>query len=118
DAEVSPLLDSPPSVSALLAGAGVQGMAEMEGERIGAYRILRELGRGGMGAVYLAERADGQFERRVALKIVRGGFESAEMVRRFLDERQILARLEHPNIARLLDGGVTEQGLPYFVMEY
>jgi tetratricopeptide (TPR) repeat protein/predicted Ser/Thr protein kinase len=88
------------------------------GERIGPYRVLRELGHGGMGAVYLAERADGQFDRRVALKLIRRGMAADDVLRRFLRERQILARLEHPHIARLLDGGLTEDGQPYFAMEY
>ncbi len=89
-----------------------------EQDQIGSYRLIRLLGRGGMGAVYLAERADQQFEKRVALKILPFGMGSAEMRRRFLAERQMLARLVHPNIARLLDGGVTDRGTPYFVMDY
>jgi eukaryotic-like serine/threonine-protein kinase len=88
------------------------------GQLIGPYRILREIGRGGMGQVYLAERADGQFEQRVALKLIAGGFNSAEVERRFRQERQILASLNHPNIARLLDGGTAQDGRLYFVMEY
>ncbi len=88
------------------------------GQQIGPYRIVATLGEGGMGIVYLAERCDGQFEQRVALKIARLGLLSPEHVRRFQAERQILARLEHPGIARLLDGGVTEQGLPWFSLEY
>lgn len=88
------------------------------GARVGPYRIVRELGRGGMGTVHLAERADGQFERQVALKVVRGGLAPAQLAGRFLRERQILAHLEHPNIARLLDGGVTEEGSPWLAMEY
>jgi serine/threonine-protein kinase len=87
-------------------------------ERVGPYRIVRELARGGMGAVYLGERADGQFDQQVALKLIRGGAGSREIHRRFLAERQILARLHHPNIARLLDGGVTPDGEPWFAMEY
>ncbi|RMH21978.1 MAG: serine/threonine-protein kinase [Acidobacteria bacterium] len=87
------------------------------GRRIGPYRIVRLLGRGGMGAVYLAVRED-EFEQRVALKLIQSGLDSAEVIRRFHVERQILARLEHPNIARLLDGGTTGEGLPYFAMEY
>lgn len=89
-------------------------------ERIGPYRILREVGRGGMSTVYLAERADGQFAQQVALKIIRGGTadEADERVQRFLAERQILASLNHPHIARLYGGGVTETNRPYFVMEY
>ena len=86
-------------------------------ERIGNYRVLREIGRGGMGAVYLAERDD-EIRKRVALKVIRRGMDSDDIIRRFRNERQILAALEHPNIARLLDGGTTEGGLPYFVMEY
>ena len=86
------------------------------GRRVGPYRLVRLLGQGGMGAVYLAEREE-EFEQRVALKLVRRTLESPEMIRRFHAERQILARLEHPNIARLLDGGTTEDGVPYFAME-
>lgn len=90
----------------------------MLGQRVGAYQLVKELGRGGMGAVYLAVRADNEFRKRVAIKLIRGGMESEFLIRRFRHERQILARLEHPNIARLLDGGTTPAGLPYFVMEY
>ena len=86
--------------------------------RIGPYRLVRLLGRGGMGAVYLAERADEHFEKRVALKILPLGLRDAERRRRFLAERQILARLVHPHVAALLDGGITEDGSPYFVMEH
>jgi eukaryotic-like serine/threonine-protein kinase len=85
--------------------------------RIGPYKLIRELGRGGMGTVWLAARADEQFEKRVALKVVRAS-DSEEVLRYFRRERQILAGLEHPNIARLLDGGTTDDGLPYFVMEH
>ncbi|HEV3410776.1 MAG TPA: serine/threonine-protein kinase, partial [Chthoniobacterales bacterium] len=88
------------------------------GRRIGSYRIVRELGRGGMGAVYLAERADEEFQKQVAIKLLKRGTDTDEVLRRFRAEREILARLEHPNIARLLDAGTTEDGLPYFVMEY
>ncbi|MEP7242667.1 MAG: serine/threonine-protein kinase, partial [Gammaproteobacteria bacterium] len=88
------------------------------GANIGSWRILRELGRGGMGVVMLAERIDGQFEQRVALKLVKRGMDSEAVLARFLRERQILARLSHPNIARLLDGGLSNDGRPYFVMEY
>ncbi len=87
-------------------------------ERIGPYRLLHEIGRGGMGRVFLAERADGQFEQRVAIKRLRRGLDTDDVVGRFLAERQILASLHHPGIARLLGGGVTEAGQPYFVMEY
>jgi serine/threonine protein kinase/tetratricopeptide (TPR) repeat protein len=88
------------------------------GERIGAYVIVRELGHGGMGTVFLAERADGQFEKQVAIKILNRGADTAEILRRFRAERQILAKLDHPNIARLLDAGTTNDGLPYFIMDY
>ncbi len=87
------------------------------GERLGAYRVVRELGRGGMALVYLAERADLQFEQRVALKILERPASDELAVRRFHLERQILATLEHPNIARLQDGGIAPDGRPYFVME-
>src|SRR5215472_13295700 len=88
-------------------------------EQIGAYRVLSEIGRGGMGAVFLAERADGQYQRRVAIKLVAGGPASVpELLRRFGIERQILAGLQHPNIAQLLDAGITSDGTPYLVMEY
>lgn len=88
------------------------------GERVGAYVIVRELGRGGMGTVFLAERADGQFEKQVAIKVLNRGADTAEILRRFRAERQILAKLDHPNIARLLDAGTTDDGLPYFIMDY
>src|SRR5437763_2556724 len=102
-----------------LAGARLnQNEQDRIGERIGAYAIIRELGRGGMGAVYLGERADGQFEKRVAIKILKRGTDTDEVLRRFRIERQILANLEHPNITRLLDAGTTTDGLPYFVMEF
>lgn len=90
----------------------------MIGQRVGLYRVVSELGRGGMGNVYLAERDDEAFKKRVAIKIVRRGMDSAEILSRFRHERQILASLDHPNIARLLDGGTTAEGMPYFVMEH
>ena len=86
-------------------------------ERLGPYRVVREIGRGGMGTVYLGERDDGQFEQRVAIKVIKRGMDTDAVLRRFYAERQILARLQHPNITRLLDGG-TFDGRPYFVMEY
>jgi TolB-like protein/serine/threonine protein kinase/Flp pilus assembly protein TadD len=88
------------------------------GERVGAYALIGELGRGGMGAVYLAERADGQFQKRVAVKVLKRGTDTDEVLRRFRTERQILANLDHPNITRLLDAGTTTDGLPYLVMEF
>ena len=88
------------------------------GERIDNYRIVKEIGRGGMGLVYLAERVDGLFDQKVALKIIKRGMDTDAILKRFVMERQILASLEHPFIARLLDGGTTYDGLPYFVLEY
>jgi len=90
----------------------------VQGQQFGNYKILQELGRGGMGAVYLAERADDQFEKYVAIKIIKRGMDTDAVVRHFQIERQILASLEHPNIARLLDASTTESGVPYFIMEY
>jgi len=87
-------------------------------ERIGPYRIEREIGRGGMGTVYLAARDDDEYRKQVAIKIVPGGADGEDLLRRFRAERQILATLEHAHIARLLDGGTTEDGLPYLVMEF
>jgi serine/threonine protein kinase/tetratricopeptide (TPR) repeat protein len=88
------------------------------GKRVGAYVLSREIGRGGMGTVYLAARADGYFEKEVAIKLLNPGFDTEEMLRRFHSERQVLARLDHPNIARLLDAGSTDDGRQYFIMEY
>ncbi len=86
------------------------------GQRIGVYRLIRKIGSGGMGSVYLAERADETFHKQVALKLMSGG--GTNLVRRFLKEREILANLEHPNITRLIDGGMTAEGSPYLVMEF
>lgn len=91
---------------------------DFAGEQIGPYRLVHEIGRGGMGAVYLAERADGEFRQSVAIKLIKRGMDSDYIIRRFRHERQILASFEHPFIARLLDGGTTKDGIPYFVMEY
>jgi len=92
--------------------------ANRKGDRIGPWRLIHELGRGGMGVVWLAERADGQFDQRAALKLIKRGMDSDAVLQRFLRERQILARLEHTHIARLLDGGLADDGRPYFAMEY
>ena len=121
--EVQRLLQADAQASVFVSGAaaGLERVAAMvvpEGVHIGAFRIVRELGRGGMGTVYLAERADAQFEMRVAVKVIKRGMDTDAVLQRFRHERQILAGLEHPNIARLLDGGTTDEGLPYFVMEY
>jgi serine/threonine protein kinase/Flp pilus assembly protein TadD len=93
-------------------------ITDVVGERIGPYRVVRVIGSGGMGVVYLAERADEQFRQQVAIKVVRQRLIYPEIVERLLSERQILANLHHPNIARLLDGGTTADGTPYLVMEY
>ena len=114
------LLDKP------LYGSTEMGMFEsfvedkdpMLGRRLGSYRIEREIGRGGMGAVYEASRADNEFNKRAAIKLVKRGMDTDFVLRRFRKERQILAALDHPHIAGLLDGGTTEDGLPYFVMEF
>ena len=90
----------------------------LPGEIIDRYRIVREIGRGGMGAVFLAERADDQYQKQVAIKLIKRGTDTDSVLRHFRNERQILAGFDHPNIARLFDGGTTESGLPYFVMEY
>jgi serine/threonine protein kinase len=89
---------------------------KLVGQRLGSYRVLRELGRGGMGTVYLAARADGEYSQQVAIKLMRPGLNQKE-VERFRQERQILADLDHPNIARLIDAGTTPDGVPYVVME-
>ena len=88
------------------------------GRRIGPYRVTGVLGHGGMGTVFLAVRDDDQYRKQVAIKLVRQGMATDFALRRFRQERQILAGLEHPHIARLLEGGTTAEGLPYFVMEY
>jgi serine/threonine protein kinase len=98
---------------------GMSGSGDpMIGRRVGSYRVLRRIGSGGMGVVYMAERADDQFRKRVALKAMRPGLIDEHALRRFQNERQTLAVLEHPNIIKLLDGGNTEDGVPYLVMEF
>ena len=91
---------------------------DLSGQLVGRYRLERCIGSGGMGTVYLATRADAEFSQRVAIKLVKRGMDSEEILRRFRAERQTLAALHHPNIALLLDGGVTDSGQPYLVMEY
>ncbi len=111
--------ESPPGILERLTRATKALDAEsLRDRRIGSYRVVRELGRGGMGVVYLAERVDGEFLREVAIKLLRNSPDAEELERRFIAERQILASLSHPNIAQLLDGGTTEGQLPYLVMEY
>ena len=94
------------------------GSDTLQGRRIGPYQVLEEIGHGGMGTVYRAVRADDQYQKQVAIKVVRGGLGDRLAIQRFKAERQILANLDHANIARLLDGGATEDGRPYVVMEY
>jgi serine/threonine-protein kinase len=93
-------------------------VADLVGQRVGAYRLLRLVGEGGMGCVYLAEREDGDFAQRAALKLIRAEFMSDEARMRFVRERKILAGLQHPHIAQLHDGGVADDGTPYFTLEY
>jgi eukaryotic-like serine/threonine-protein kinase len=114
DGASEPLLDRTPDQLAvdLLDGS------EPIPDRIERYRIVRPIGRGGMGQVLLARRDDGSYEQEVAIKVVRRGMDSEDVLRRFRAERQILAGLKHPNIATLLDGGITEDGRPYFVLEF
>ena len=103
---------------AITEAISVEEQEKLSETRIGAYKLIREIGSGGMGSVYLAERDDDEFQKRVAIKLVKRGMDSEFIVRRFRNERQILASLDHTNIAQLLDGGTTEDGRPYFVMEY
>jgi serine/threonine-protein kinase len=111
-------LESPPAaLAAALMAEEAEVSASHVGRRIGAYRLVKEIGRGGMARVFLAERADGQFEHQVALKLLRPGLDAEIDRERFRAERQILATLNHPNIARLLDGGVTDDSQPYLVLE-
>ncbi len=101
------------------AAPGAQWRAEAPApETIGPYRVVREIGRGGMGVVYMGERADGQYRKQVAIKLITAAHPDSQAGRRFERERQILAQLEHPGIARLLDGGTAAGGQPYFIMEY
>ena len=125
--EVQQLLDLDGPATEYFDGLGgaIAATAELELDspeppslEIGPYRTISIVGRGGMGVVYRAQRCDGSFEREVALKLVHLDMDSPRARRRFLAERQLLARLSHPNIARLLDGGVTDEGRPYLVMEY
>jgi eukaryotic-like serine/threonine-protein kinase len=110
-----------PSIEAAVSSAAsdlTDSTAPLVGERFGPYRADRLLGRGGMGAVFLGTRVDGEFEQTVAIKTVRHGLDARHLVERFRREREILARLEHPGIARLLDGGTGPHGLPFVAMEY
>ncbi len=115
--EAGTFMSRPPGADAA-AVLSLEADAPLVGKRLGPYRVVRRVGRGGTGSVYLAVRDDDEFQLRVALKVIRRGMATDEMLQRFRSERQILASIDHPNIARLLDGGSTEDGLPYFVMEY
>lgn len=106
------------AVSAFTQNGGALKKTSFIGKQIGRYNIVSELGAGGMGTVFLAERSGGEFRHLVAIKLIKHGLDSDSILRRFESERQILATLNHPNIAHLIDGGTTEDGLPYFVMEY
>jgi hypothetical protein len=116
------LLDTPLIASAMaragVAVASAPGLDPLIGRTVGPYRVVREIGRGGMGCVYLAQRADDQFRRRVALKAVDPKLVDRQTLHRFENERQTLATLDHPNIIKLIDGGTTEDGLPWLVMDY
>jgi eukaryotic-like serine/threonine-protein kinase len=114
--DADPELLNNPSVMLSDLGEGLAANTRI-GRRIGPYRIVEEIGMGGMGEVYRAFRADDEYRKQVAIKLVRAGQDSRLVVARFKNERQVLASLDHPNIARLLDGGTTEDGIPYFVME-
>jgi len=110
-------LESPAAVEAADLTVAVASL-KFIGRRLGPYELLEQIGEGGMGAVYRAKRADGLYDKQVAIKLIRSGLSTDFFVVRFKNERQILAGLEHPNIARLLDGGVAEEGLPYVVLEF
>jgi len=114
-ASADSLLDRPPGK--LVLDALDDHPPSWAGRRLGPYRLVELIGGGGMGQVYLAERVDGQYEQRVAIKLMRDGFGRDLLVSRFKAERQILASLDHPNLAKVLDGGISEEGVPYFVME-
>lgn len=121
--EIMQLLNADGNPHSMLDGHALDGIELTpetlpSGTQIENYRIIELIGTGGMGTVYLAERSDGEFKQQVALKLIKNGRNNREVLSRFRNERQILARLEHPNIARLLDGGVTKNGDPYFTMEY
>jgi serine/threonine protein kinase/tetratricopeptide (TPR) repeat protein len=117
--DVPGFLESPPATVAAAVIAEVSGLGGNEvGRHIGPYRIVREIGRGGMSRVFLAQRADGQFDQQVALKLLRPGLDAEIDHARFRAERQILASLNHAHIARLLDGGLTDTGHPYLALEY
>src|SRR5215470_1990414 len=106
------------SVGLLTTATGVEAEDHMVGRHLGDYKIVRRIGQGGMAAVFLAVRADDEYQKEVAIKLVQPGLDSQEQLRRFRNERQTLADLDHPNIVKLLDGGSTNDGLPFLVMDY
>ena len=125
--EVATLLAADDNSHPLLDGDAADAVPDLAGDDvnhadnggvIGPYRLLRVLGEGGMGVVWLAERTDGTYEQQVALKLLKRGMDSQVILRRFLQERRILARLHHPNIVHLLDGGMSADGRPYYVMDF
>jgi serine/threonine-protein kinase len=122
--EVTSLINADDNVHELLEGLAIDTFIKVideplsEGSNVGPYTIVKKLAAGGMGYVYLAKRSDGHFEQETALKILKKGLDSQQVLRRFEQEKQILARLNHPNIARLLDAGLTDDGRPWFSMEY
>src|SRR6266852_6635818 len=113
----SDFLNDPALTEAFLENFTARAADVWIGRRVGPYEIVEEIGAGGMGEVYRAIRADDEYRKEVAIKLVPGSQGSSFIINRFRNERQILASLDHPNIARLLDGGTTEDGVPYFVME-
>jgi eukaryotic-like serine/threonine-protein kinase len=116
DEEAGTAFMSTPAAEAVISPAPPP-RPSMIGRRLGQYQILEQIGSGGMGEVYRAARIDQQYHKQVAIKLVRAGQDTDFIISRFRNERQILASLDHPNIARLLDGGTTDEGIPYFVME-
>ncbi|MGK7371070.1 MAG: serine/threonine protein kinase, partial [Candidatus Halalkalibacterium sp. M3_1C_030] len=121
--EIQSLLAADADDSSILDGFAIDsidisGLLSMDGTRVGPFEIERQIGSGGMGNVYLAKRVEGGFEQTVALKLIKYGMDSEQILRRFESERQILARLQHPNIARLVDGGIKDDGRPWFAMDY
>lgn len=118
DNETDGVLDKLLEQSAERLAVAAPNLTDRSGQHIGPYQLIRRVGRGGMGEVYEASRSSVDFNQHVAIKLLRRGLDSEDIVRRFVRERRILAQLEHPGIARLTDGGVSEDGLPYLVMEF
>lgn len=116
DAQVENHLEE--AVEGVFSLAASESDERLERQQIGPYRVLRELGRGGLSTVFLGQREDEDFPLKVAIKVVKRGMDTRDILRRLRQERRILASLDHPNISRLMDGGSTEDGLPYFIMEY